>query len=174
MNEKKFEDVESGSANPQDSAESAAKRLRAQRRDKVLDLYAEGLTLRQIASKLGVGERTVKRDFAKVKPQIQIRREQLLEKNRRAIFAQFDKMSGAQREYALQSICSKLLESQKKRNPHPRVICVVDPEGTAKGLQGLICNPPHLSYPTNKPLPIEVHLFAQGDLKKMGELTIGR
>ncbi len=40
------------------------------RRRRVVDLQDEGLSIRQIAQRLGVSERTVKRDFARVEPYV--------------------------------------------------------------------------------------------------------
>jgi hypothetical protein len=173
MSGKKFEGVKPES-DSSDLVESAASRQRAERRSQVLDLHIQGLTLRQIAARLGVGERTVKRDFAQVKPLIRARAEKLAEKKKREIFEQFAGLSGAQRSYALRAICGQMLEAKKKKEPGLRLILVADPDGETKGTDGLICVPPNLSYSFGKPLTIEVYMFTHGELKKMGELTFGQ
>ncbi len=147
-------------------------RLERARRREVIRLRLEGKSLVEIAVVLGVSLRTVKRDFARVKPylksQLRVRR---LQEEQRRMEAMFGGMSTMERFEALE----QLLRFPKKRRrvgkpeEPARVVLVVDVDAALQGKAGLECVPRSWSSSGNgRGLDLEVRLVIHGKLVKMG------
>ncbi len=150
--------------------------LERARRREVIRLRLEGKTLVEIAGVLGVSLRTVKRDFARVRPyvksQVRLRRER---EEQRRLESVFGGMSPLERLEALGRLMN--FSRRRKRVGKPgepaRGIIVVDVDSALQGKVGLECVPPSLSFSgESQELNLEIRLLIHGRLVKMGNLII--
>lgn len=91
------------------------------RRQQALELQNQGLSIKQVALRLGVSERTVKRDLKKAMLYVKKVRTQMLRRESRLALEQFQAMGLKQQlEYA------KQYEKQKRRWLKPRRCCSLE------------------------------------------------
>jgi DNA-binding CsgD family transcriptional regulator len=141
--------------------------LERARRREVIKLRLEGKTLTQIASALGVSLRTVKRDFARVKPYLKSRLRVREEREERLGFERiFGGMSWEERLVAL----GRLRKRTRKRGGAMRQVLLLDADAALRGERAMFCVPPSLSW-TGQTLNVEVIVLVQGKLLRLGNLT---
>jgi hypothetical protein len=164
----------------------SAKRYQLERlrRRGVLERSLQGKTLAQIASELGVSLRTVKRDYAKVKPILKhkVSEKELAEGLRsemQSFYAGLEGLSLAARHKVLTRFLEPYLRKarRKKRGVHePQstlMTLTVDLDAALQGGSALVLTPPNLTY-SSKQLIMEVQLLAKGKLVRLGSITTTR
>ncbi len=152
-------------------------RLERERRRRVLQLHWQGKSLREIALELGVSERTVKRDFAKVKPYYdgQLRRflDEMAAEQHREVLKMLDGLSLSKR---LEFI-TKLLRVRKQSRRNRRrsgdacMSLTVDVDAALKGAAALSCDPVSLSL-DGRPLRIDIQLKINDKVLNLGNLSL--
>jgi transposase len=151
------------------------------RRKQVMLLADEGLSTAQIAEKLGVSERTVKRDRAKVKPYVEREFRHALadysEAKQREIETQLEDLSLSEKLKKMTSIMAerqrqlKLLRKRDYRRH--RMLITIDNDKAAQGQPCITCEPnPPLTV--GLPLGMAFRLITKGKEQYVGEITLRR
>ena len=155
--------------------------LERKRRQQVIKLHTEGLTLAQISVRLGVSVRTVKRDFAKVKPFLKNQgarplEDEGLKSELHQLYAGLENLSLSERHTVLCRLLETFLPKQRKKRGKSQATSLsltIDLDAALKGGPTLLCTPPHLTY-SGKQLTITVQLLGKGELANLGTLTLTR
>jgi transposase len=151
-------------------------RLERERRNQVMQLRDKGLSYVEIAERLGVSERTVKRDMAKIKPYYERQVKSYLRKLQQARIAEVEEeLEGKSLSEKLDILLRKWDEHVKllKRREYLRrqITITIDLDAATAGGEALKCTPkPPLSI--KYPFHIKLEIVMKGKKALVGGLTI--
>jgi hypothetical protein len=138
------------------------------RRKQVVDLFEQNLSIKQVASKLGVCERTVRRDLAKIEPFYERRVSHLLNQLEEAKNLEFEALSPMQQLKVLELKIKerdKMLEQTERREYcRNRLLVTFDLDDLSGGVPRITTMPKE-TFSMKSPFRID---FA---FKKNGETT---
>lgn len=155
-------------------------RLERERRRRVMYLHMAGLTMGEIAVELGVGLRTVKRDFARVKPyfksQLKHQVEELDAGAREEFLKQFEGLSMSDRLALIDRVMRAFGSGRCNRRRAARgnevgLVLTVDADVALAGGAALSLNKEN-SILKVASLRLDVQLKIHGRILKLGGLTI--
>lgn len=147
------------------------------RRRRVLDYYEQGFSYKTIAQKLGVSERTVKRDMVKIKPYYERKIKNLMRKLQQERIANFQAMlegkTLVQRFNILTKEIARSYRLKKERGyRRSRMVLVINLDDCTNGVPSMFAepNPP---FPFKTPFKLMVSFIKDGKSQFGAVFSIG-
>lgn len=147
------------------------------RRKKILELNEQGLSYKIIAQRLGVVERTVKRDMAKIKPYYERKIKNLIHRLEQERIADYKAMiegkSSGQKFMILTKEMAKISKLKAKRKYERSMMdLVINLDDYVDGIPSIYTKPkPSFSYKT--PFKLKVVLVKDGKSQTKSVISIG-
>ena len=147
------------------------------RRKKVLEYYKQGLSYKVIAQRLGVSERTVKRDMAKIKPYYERKIKSLIRRLEQERIADFKAMlEGKSLGYKFMILTKEMAKisvlKAEREYRRSRMDLVINLDNCVDGIP-LIYTKPKYCFPIKSLFKLNVILVKDGKSQTKGVISVG-